>query len=238
MATTPTGPFRAPARDEDVVTLLPPPIWSTAWSGTSDHIGMVEGCVVVVNTMPTSWSVPFVSPVRTAAEEVTHLRDRVIDAAGLTKQDIARGIGVDRRSLSGFVSGEIRPSGLRIRSLQALAESAEWAAARYGVRAKDVLREDSGNGAPLDLIASGRTTVIDAMELAAEALGLVRRGAVSIRRRISSREPLYLKARQTWSNRLDTPTAGGQVRDPAVYEQDLSNAARSQPVARPRRKHL
>lgn len=238
MATTPTGPFHAPARAGDVVTLLPPSFWSAAWSGTSDHIGMVASGAIVVNTMSTSWSVPFVSPVRTAAEEVAHLRDRVIDASGLGKQDIARGIGVDRRSLSGFVSGEIRPSGPRLRALQVLAESAEWAVARYGVRAKDVLREDTGNGAPLDLIASGRTTVVDAMERAAEALGLVRRGAVSMRTRVSSREPLYLKARQAWSNRLDKPTAGGQVRDPAVYEQDLSNTARSLPVARPRRKHI
>jgi len=238
MTSTPTDPFRAPVADGDVVTLLPPTVWSAAWSGTSDHVGMVAS-FVVVNSGQTSWSLPYESPSPTAAEEVARLRDRIIDAAGLSKQDIARGIGVDRRSLSGFVTGEIRPSELRVRALHVLAESAEWAAARYGVRAKDVLREDTGGGVPLDLIATGRSTVVDEMERSAEVLGLVRRGAVTVRRRTSNREPLYLKARETWSNRLDKPTPGGQVRDAADYEQDLSNAVQSGPQsARPRRKRI
>ncbi len=239
MASTPTDPFRAPVEAGDVVTLLPPTVWSAAWSGTSSHVGVVASRLVVVCAGQTSWSLPFESPSPTAAEEVARLRDRIIDAAGLSKQDIARGIGVDRRSLSGFVTGEIRPSELRVRALHVLADSAEWAAARYGVRAKDVLRENMGEGVPLDMIASGRSAVVDEMERAAEVLGLVRRGAVTVARRISNREPLYLKARETWSNRLDKPTAGGQVRDPAVYEQELSNAARLGPgTARPRRKQI
>jgi hypothetical protein len=101
-----------------------------------------------------------------------------------------------------------------------------------------VLREDAGEGVPLDLIASGRTTVVSEMERAAEALGLIRKGAVSVRRRSTNREPLYLKARETWSNRLDKPAAGGQVRSPAAYEQDLSHAAESAPSGQPRRKRI
>jgi transcriptional regulator with XRE-family HTH domain len=239
MTTTPTGAFRAPVEAGEVVTLLLPTVWSGAWAGTSDHVGVGAGCVLVVNSMLTSWSRPFETPSSTAAEEVARLRDRVIEAAGLSRQDIARGIGVDRRSLSGFVTGEIRPSELRLRALQVLADSAEWAAARYGVRAKEILREDTAEGAPLDLIASGRMSVIDSMESAAEALGLVRHGAVTVRTRASNRVPLYLKARETWSNRLDKPIAGGEVRDPAVYEQELSNAARSRAGnPRPRRKQI
>lgn len=239
MATTSTDPFYPPAEPRDVVNLLPPSIWSAAWSSTSDHIGIVKTWVVVMPTVATPWSVPFQSPAPTAAEQVARLRDRVIDAAGLTKQDIARGIGVDRRSLSGFVTGEIRPSPLRVSALEVLADSAEWAARRFGVRAKDVLQEDAGEGAPLDLIAAGRTSVVNEMERAAEVLGLVRRGAVSLRRRSPNREPLYLKAREVWSAWLDKPTVGGQVRDPTVYEQNLADAVKSRPSNdRPRRKQI
>lgn len=238
MTTTSTDPFHAPADSREVIRLLPPVIWSTMRSATTDHLGLVRDRVVVVTPAATPWSIPFESPAPTAAEEVARLRDRVIDAAGLSKQDIARAIGVDRRSLSGFVTGEIRPSRLRVRALAVLAESAEWAATRFGVRARDVLREDAGEGAALDLIASGRTTVVNEMERAADALGLVRSGAVSVRQRSATREPLYLKARETWADRLDTPAAGGHVRAPAAYEQDLSQAAESQPTREPRRKRI
>lgn len=235
MTTTSTDPFLA--RDPRlVVELLRPPIWSTTLSATSNHVGIVTSWVVEVTPGATPWSIRFESPAPTPAAEVARLRDRVIDAVGLSKQDIARGIGVDRRSLSGFATGEIRPSRLRLRALEVLAESAEWALTRFGIRARDLLREDAGQGAPLDLIASGRTTVIAEMELAAEALGLVRRGAVSIQPRSANREPLYLRARETWSNRVDKPTPGGDVRPLSVYEQDLSQAAQSRPSGGPRRK--
>lgn len=237
MTTTSTDPFHAPADSREVVRLLPPLIWSSMRSATSDHLGLIKDWVVVLTPAATPWSIPFESQ-PTAAEEMAALRNRVIDAAGLSKQDIARAIGVDRRSLSGFVTGEIRPSRLRVRALAVLAESAEWAATRFGVRARDVLREDAGGGSALDLIASGRTNVVNEMERAADALGLVRSGAVSVRRRSATREPLYLKARETWSDRLDTPAAGGQVRSPAAYEQDLSQAAESQPMREPRRKRI
>lgn len=35
-------------------------------------------------------------------------------------------------------------------------------------------------------------------------------------------EPLYLRARDMWSGRVDLPTRSGVVRDPEVYEQDLA----------------
>lgn len=238
LTTTSTDPFRA-VLQEVGVTLVTPMLWTTAWSGTSDNAGMITDRVVLVNTAPTSWSVAFESSSPTAAEEVARLRDRISEAAGLNKQEIARGIGVDRRSLSGFVAGEIRPTEPRLRALNVLADAAEWAAARFGTRASDVLRQDSGKGSPLDLIASGRTGVMDEIQRAAEALGLMRRGALTIRERIPRREPLYVNARAKWSNRLDKPAAGGRVRDPAVYEQDLSQAPPSQPTSgRPRRKQI
>jgi hypothetical protein len=80
---------------------------------------------------------------------------------------------------------------------------------------------------------------MDEIECAAEALGLVRHGAVTTHERVPRREPLYLNARARWSSRLDRPTTGGRVRDPAVYEQDLSNAAPPGHTSdRPRRKQI
>jgi transcriptional regulator with XRE-family HTH domain len=238
MAPTSTDPLRAAAEPSDVMTVIPPLIWSTAWSGTSDHVGPVLTCVVTSVVPPTSWSLPFESPAPTAAEEVARLRDRILEATGLSRQDIARGIGVDRRSLSGLATGEIRPTEARLRALQVLADAAEWAAARYGARAKDVLRTDAGKGAALDLIAEGHTSVISEMEEAAMGLGLVRRGSVSVRARKTSREPLYLKAREAWADRVDKPAAGGRVQDPAAYEQDLSRAKPAPRSTRPRRRDI
>lgn len=239
MAATSTSPFRAPAEPGSAVTVLPPLAWSAVWSGTSDHIGLLANCTLAPIDLQTSWSLAFVSPASTAAEEVARLRDRISDSAGLTKQDIARGIGVDRRSLSGFVTGEIRPTDARLRALRVLADAAMWAASRYGVRARDVLREDLGDGAPLDLIAEGRSDVVREMELAAEVLGLVRRGAVSVKSRRTNRDPLYLKAREAWSDRIDSPAPGGRVRDSAIYEQDLSEAPLTPPAPpRPRRRQI
>lgn len=232
MAPTSTDPFRAVSEPSEVMNVIPPLTWSTAWSGTSDHVGPVITCVVTSVAPPTSWSLPFESPAPTAAEEVARLRDRILEATGLSRQDIASGIGVDRRSLSGFTTGEIRPTEVRLRALQVLADAAEWAAARYGARAKDVLRADTGRGRALDLIAEGQTSVVSEMEEAAMALGLVRRGSVSVRPRKTKREPLYLKAREAWTDRVDKPVAGGRVQDPAVYEQDLSQA---KPAPRPTR---
>jgi len=235
---TSTTPFRAATRPEDLVTLLTPLAWSAAWSGTSDHIGLLANRDLAPIRLQTTWSSAFVTPAVTAAEEVARLRDRIGDAAGLTKQEIARAIGVDRRSLSGFATGEIRPTDARLQALQVLAEAAEWTAARYGARARDVLREDSGHGAPLDLIALGRSRVLHEIDQAADALGLVRRGVVTVRSRRPKKEPLYLKARQTWADRIDRPTPGGRVRDPSVHEQDLSAAPRTPTTNRPRRREI
>lgn len=238
MAPTSTDPFRAVSEPSDVVTVIPPLTLSTSWSGTSDRVGPVSTCVVTSVAPSTSWSLPFESPAPTAAEEVARLRDQILEATGLSRQDIARGIGVDRRSLSGFVTGEIRPTEARLRALQVLADAAEWAAARYGARAKDVLRANAGQGAALDLVAEGHASVVTKMEEAAMVLGLVRRGSVSVTPRKTNREPLYLEAREAWADHVGKPAAGGRVQDPAAYEQDLSRAKPAPPSTRPRRRDI
>jgi transcriptional regulator with XRE-family HTH domain len=158
------------------------------------------------------------------ADEVEQLRDAIERACGLTRQDIARAIGVDRRSLSGFVSGEIQPTTERLALLRSLADVAAWTAERFGKRAREVLTAEGDSGCPLDLVASGLTDLKDAVESAAQAAGVIARAPVTFRHRKHGK-PLYLRAREVWSGRADLPTRSGVVRDPAVYEQDLAAAA-------------
>ena len=233
--TTSTSPFRAPL--EAGVRVLLPLTWSAGWTGTIDHIGLIQADLMNLD-LQTAWTCAFATPAPTAAEEVARLRDAISDAAGLTKQEIARGIGVDWRSLSGFVTGEIRPTATRLRALQALADAATWAASRYGARARDVLSHDAGAGSALDMLAGGRTDVFADLEAAAASLGLVRRGEVTTRSRRTGRPPLYLEAREAWADRVDQPAQGGEVRNQSVYEQDLSEALPSPAHQQPRRRQI
>jgi transcriptional regulator with XRE-family HTH domain len=232
-----TTDIPTPYEADQVVHVLSP-LWSAAWMGTSDHFGVRLGWILRGSTEHTSWAGPFaVRRIRPIANEVLELRDRIIAVSGLTKQDIARALGVDRRSLSGYVTGEIRPTESRVESLRALAELVETLRPRFGDRLRDVLRCDTGHGTPLDLIGSGRLDLTDG--IAAAAAIVMPTPRITVRRR-QHREPLYLLARERWADRLDLPAAGGVVRNEAVYEQDLSKASPSQPTTgrRPRRKRI
>ena len=109
------------------------------WSGTSNHLGMSAsfGAQFELNC-PTVWPLSVESPSSFLAEEVSRLRDQIIDVAGLTCQEIALAIGVDRRSLSGFARGDIRPTPPRLESLRLLAKVAQYASSRWGERSRQV----------------------------------------------------------------------------------------------------
>lgn len=59
---------------------------------------------------------------RTVADEVRGLRDEIQRSGGLSRSDIAQLVGVDRRSLSGWVSGKTSPSTINLNRLRTLAE--------------------------------------------------------------------------------------------------------------------
>jgi DNA-binding transcriptional regulator YiaG len=233
--------------DTDPASLIVAPIEPFSWSGTSAHICVIAASPWVSETRTqilgadrTSWPATFNEPSASKSEEVERLRDEISNSCGLSRQDIARAMGVDRRSLSGFVSGEIQPTPERLALLRVLADVATWTAERFGKRAREVLTADGEQGCPLDLVAAGLTDLHGAVEAAAHAAGVIARAPVTIRHRKHG-EPLYLRAREVWIGRADLPTRAGVLRDPDVYEQDLAEAAATSDTrgrARRRRKSI
>jgi len=224
--------------DDEEFTLLVPALLEADAFGTSDHIGFSTGCRVASDTGKTTWFMSGRAIIQALADEVEQLRDRVGARTGLTRQEIARAIGVDRRSLSGFVTGEIRPTEGRMLALRALADNADWTAEHFGEHAREVLRGKSPESSPLRLIAEGRTDIRRELQAAAEQAGFGSAGRVTIQPR-ESREPLYLKAVSAWSTTGHLPSRLGTPRDDAEYEQDLSRAAAATPAPkRPRRRQI
>ena len=236
LAALPTGTVINTNPDERFTLLVPALLEADAF-GTSNRVGFSVGRRVAPDTGKTTWFTSRRAIVKALAEEVEQLRDRVSTLTGLTRQEIARAIGVDRRSLSGFVAGEIRPTEDRMRALRALADNADWTAAHFGERAREVLRGKSPESSPLRLIAEGKTNIRRELQAAAEQAGLGSTGRITIMPR-ESREPLYLRAAAAWST-TGLPSRPSTHRDDAEYEQDLSRAAVSVPASeRQRRRQI
>ena len=223
---------------DDEVRLLTPTLSEIEAFGTSDRVGFRTRCRIAPTVEQTTWIVTAHVIARAISTEVGKLRDRISSLTGLTRQEIARAIGVDRRSLSGFVTGEIRPTEARIVALRTLADTADWSASQFGEHAREVLRGPSPESSPLRLIALGRTDIRRELNAAAEQAGLGVATPVRIQQR-QTKEPLYVKASAAWSGKGRLPTVGGVPRDEAAYEQDLSKAATARTAdARPRRRKI
>jgi transcriptional regulator with XRE-family HTH domain len=236
IAEPPTSTFFDVVDDE--VTLLVPTLSESDAFGTSDHIGFSIRCRIAPDVEKTSWVVTAHVIAQAISSEVERLRDQISSLTGLTRQEIARAIGVDRRSLSGFVTGEIRPTEGRIAALRTLAETVDWSALQFGEHAREVLRGQNPDSSPLNLIAEGRTDIRRELKAAAQQAGLVIATPVSMHQR-QTREPLYVKALAEWTDKGSLPTRAGVPRDDAEYEQDLSKAATAlSPETRPRRRKI
>ena len=170
--------------------------------------------------------------------ECVYLRDQVSTFTGLTRQEIARAIGVDRRSLSGFVTGEIRPTKRRLLALRVLADTAKWSFEQYGEHAREVLRGSDADPSPLTLIADGRTDIRPELRAIAHRAGLTNEKSITIQRR-AAKEPLYVRAATHWTGSNQLPTRQGTPRDDTEYEQDLSKAVAAVALPdKPRRRCL
>jgi hypothetical protein len=114
------------------------------------HVSKWRDDVPGITTMP---AVQRVSMLLGIADEVRQLRDRIC-SYGLTRQDIAHALRVDRRSLSGWVSGEIRPTPERLLTLNVLAELVADVDAERPGRARDVLLARRTGRALLERVAT------------------------------------------------------------------------------------
>ena len=223
---------------DDEVTLLIPTLSESDAFGTSDRVGFSTRYRIAPDAEKTTWVATAHVIARAVSAEVENLRDRVSSLTGLTRQEIAKAIGVDRRSLSGFVTGEIRPTEGRISALRTLAETADWSALQFGEHAREVLRGLNPESSPLKLIAEGRTDIRRELKAAAEQAGLGITTPARMQQR-QAKEPLYVNASAEWSGKGRLPTRGGVPRDDAEYEQDLSKAATAvSPEMRPRRRKI
>jgi transcriptional regulator with XRE-family HTH domain len=195
--------------------LLPGVVFGTG-SGVSQVPKWRED-VPGITTMP---AVQRVTRLLGIPDEVRQLRDRIC-SHGLTRQDIARGIGVDRRSLSGWVSGEIRPAPERVVTLAVLAELVVDVDAERPGRARDVLLARRAGRALLDRVAAEGRSLLGTWRLSVQP-----EARVEVRRRAEpAHEPIWAAAaRALAEGQLAPPSWERTVRTPETYEIDLEEA--------------
>lgn len=205
----------------DQVIVLQTGLIPGAVFGTSAGTSWVRGRGIEVSSITTVPAMRLVARLLSIADEVRELRDR-ISSRGLTRQDIARAIGVDRRSLSGWVRGEIRPADERVIQLRSLAKLVVEIDYELPGRAREVLLTDDAS-IPLP------------RRVDQEGVSLVRSWQSShrttahvtvTRRRVPDGEPIWASAaRALAEGRLKPPASVHAVRSPATYEMDLTAAA-------------
>lgn len=185
----------------------------------------------VVTRAAVSERIPAADP----AAEVRTLREH-IGRHGLSKQEIARAIGVDRRSLSGFAKGDIRPSRERLELLRTLADLTDAIAVERPGRVREIVLARRGRLALIDLLATAGRPI-----LATWRTWVARSEAtVLVRRREAQAEPLWAPAsRALLEGRLGAPPRAHTIRPASAYETDLSEAvAFVEPEYRSRRRGL
>lgn len=152
-------------------------------------------------------------------DEVRDLRDEIC-AHGLTKQNVARAVGVDRRSLSGWVSGQIRPSPDRVRVLRTLARLVADIAVEHPGRVREVLLDRRSGIALIDRVARDGQRLLRTWRAASWP-----EPKVSLRP-IRSAEPIWAAAARALADgTLTPPTWARIVRPAATYEMDLEEAS-------------
>lgn len=138
--------------------LLATPLLLATTFGTSASVGFTEDFRAESLFFVTGGA-PQTAPrglSREVSDEVAELRDLVCQRGGLTRQQAARCLGVDRRSLTGWANGTIRPAQERLDALRFLWRLVEEIDNEYPGRTRDVLL-GTGAGEPLvNAMAAGR----------------------------------------------------------------------------------
>jgi transcriptional regulator with XRE-family HTH domain len=156
-----------------------------------------------------------------AAQEVRSLRDR-ISSRGLTRQDIARALGVDRRSLSGWVRGDIRPTDDRIIKLRLLARLVADVDAERPGRARGLLLDERSGQSLLDRFAREGSSLLTNWP---ESVRHDYRTRVTRRAGIAAHPIWEAAARALTAAPTPTPDRSRTVRTSETYEMDLGEAS-------------
>ena len=193
----------------------------------SDHFWRID-------VSSTETGITYVGTPRPVREQVQQLRDEIARRTRLTREQIARALGVDRRSLSAWVKGESAPGAEKLGRLQLLADVVRDIDASKPGSATEVLLSRSGGQDLLDHIASGRLAHAGdwhAWQGAAPSVTIVHRR--------SAKRPLHQNALDAYLRGELRPLGrAATIRPESDYEQDLARAERlmpDEPVRRSRR---
>ncbi len=159
---------------------------------------------------------------RSSSEEVRWLRDDISRRTRLTRQQIARAIGVDRRSLTAWVNGSSTPGPERLERLRFLVALVREIDALMPGRATEIVLAHRRGGDLLDLVASGRFSQAQNWQSMEPSEPSVR---VAPRDRAPHKPPLHAAALAAfWNGKLSVPPRAQTIREAGDYEQDLEEA--------------
>ena len=182
----------------------------------------------------TETGITYASAPRPVREEAQQLRDEIARRTRLTREQIARALGVDRRSLSAWVKGESAPGVDKLGRLQLLADVVRDVDASKPGSATEVLLSRTEGQDLLDHIANGRLS--HARDWHAWR-GIA--PSVTIVHRRSAKRPLHQNALDAYLRGELRPLGrAATIRPESDYEQDLARAERlmpDEPVRRSRR---
>ena len=157
-----------------------------------------------------------------SSEEVRRFRDEISRRTRLTRQQIARAIGVDRRSLTSWVNGSSIPGPDRLERLRFLAALVREIDALKPGRASEVVLARRRGGDLLDLVADGRFADAQNWQNMESAEPSVR---VAPHNPSSHKLPLHAAALAAFrSGQLSVPPRAQTIREAGDYEQDLEGA--------------
>ena len=183
----------------------------------------------------TESGITYVDVTRPVREEVQRLRDEIARRTRLTRQQIARAVGVDRRSLSSWVKGEATPSTDKFARLRILAEVVRDIEATESGGSTEILLSRSGGQDLLDHIAAGQFQVAWEWQ---SFRGTLPSMTIEQHHRPTKR-PLHLNALNAYlRGELHPLGRAATLRPETDYEQDLTEAERlmpDEPVRRSRR---
>lgn len=182
----------------------------------------------------TETGITYSGPPRPVREDVQKLRDEIARRTRLTREQIARAIGVDRRSLSAWVKGGATPGADKLERLQLLADVVRDIDASEAGRATEVLLRRSDGQDLLDAIAAGRFSRAQDWKLLQGTAP-----SVTIEHHPPRKPPLHQRALEAYlRGELHPIGRAATLRPESDYEQDLAKAERlmpDEPVRRSRR---